>query len=174
MQDDLIAAYNKVAPLCWTQKEAYNRTIKQPAPRYYISARQATQILSKMVRGDFFFVKSMHKNKQRLYFSLFDKVMEMSEKSAFIGKPLYYIVQFAILQPAPEFFISDKQMQFIRLNLKNGRIADDGRTDNRIWANVYQRAKEKRRILREYRQERKRERELRNQLQSAEPSASHA
>lgn len=126
-QDDLIKAYNQVAYTCYSQAEAYKKAVKQPAPRYYITPKQAAQVISRMVRGDFELVNMMRPNKKRMYYSLMEKVTELSEKRAFIGKSLIYIVQFAVASPAPEFFTAPENMRCIRSYLKNGHFDDDGR-----------------------------------------------
>lgn len=126
-QDDLIKAYNKVAYQSWTQAEAYRKAVKQPAPRYYVSARQAAQVIAPMVKGDFEHVDLMQPNRRRMYYSLFEKVIELSEKRAFIGKSLTYIVQFAVSSPAPEFFVSASTLHRVRSFLKNGYINDEGK-----------------------------------------------
>lgn len=144
-QDDLIKAYNKVAPTCLMQDDAYKKTVKQPAPRYYVSAKQATQILSPMVHGDFTRVDMMLPNKRRMYYSLLEKVIELSEKRAFVGKPLTYIVQFAVSSPAPEFFISGGSFRIIRSALKNNRYDDEGRMINAKYRErAYEKLKKKR------------------------------
>lgn len=126
-QDDLIKAYNSVAPHCWSQREAYRKAVLQPAPRYYITPKQAAQVIAPMVKGDFEKVNMMLPNKRRMYYSLFQKVIELSEKRAFIGKSLYYIVQFAVASPAPEFFCSPDVLFMVRSYLKNNHYDDDGR-----------------------------------------------
>lgn len=129
-QDDLIKAYNSVAPHCWFQEDAYRRAVVQPAPRYYISAKQASQVLSPMVRGDFSRVDMMMPNRRRMYYSLLNKVIELSEKRAFVGKSLTYIVQFAVSSPAPEFFVGWETIRKVRTYIKHGQYDDEGRTRN--------------------------------------------
>lgn len=129
-QDDLIKAYNQVAPHCWSQSEAYEKAVKQPAPRYYISPRQAAQVISPMVHGDFEKVNMMLPNKRRMYYSLFQKVIELSEKRCFIGKSLLYIMQYAVAQPAPEFFVTGYSVEQVRRYIKKGYLNDDGRVVN--------------------------------------------
>lgn len=144
-QDDLIKAYNQVAPSCWFQEDAYKKAVKQPAPRYYISANQARQVLAPMVRGDFSRVDMMMPNRRRMYYSLFDKVIELSEKRAFIGKSLQYIVQFAVSSPAPEFFTSHHTMDKVRDFLKNNHFDDEGRAQNLPYRDKnYEKLKKKR------------------------------
>ncbi len=129
MHEDLMKAYIDVYASCWSQKEAYERTARHPAPRYYISPKQASQIISPMVRGDFELVDLMHPHKRNMYYALFEEVKKLSEQRAFIGKSLSYIMQYAVLQPAPEFFISWDHVKRIRLWLKRGIIGPDGKVD---------------------------------------------
>ena len=146
-QDDLIKAYNSVAPHCWTQEEAYEKAVKQPAPRYYVSAKQAAQVIARMVKGDFERVDMMLPNRKRMYYSLFQKVIEMSEKRDFVGKSLTYIVNFAVSSPAPEFFVSVYSIRQVRQFLKRGYFDDDGKVVNyRSRVTSYIKLKEKRRL----------------------------
>jgi hypothetical protein len=145
MQMDLIKAYNKVAQKSWTQMDAYMKAVKQPAPRYYVTAKQASQVISPMVRGDFSRVNSMQPNRKRMYYSLFEKVIELSEKRAFVGKSLQYILQFAVSSPAPEFFVSYHILRMLRSNILLGRVDDEGRIVNRPGCfKAYERMKKKR------------------------------
>ena len=153
-QDDLIKAYNSVAYQCYSQDEAYKRAVKQPAPRYYVSPKQALQVISPMVRGDFEKVDMMLPNRKRMYYSLFEKVVELSEKRAFIGKSLLYICRFAVISPAPEFFISHKAIANIRGMLKNGYYDDDGKISKTIPSRIraYEKLKKRRERIRAYRE----------------------
>lgn len=112
-RDDLMKAYRAIAPTCHSQQEAYEKVVKSPAPRYYVSPKQAYRKLEKMVVGDFSTVDNMKPNKRRMYYSLYDKLMEMSQKKEFLGKSLWFICQFLVSEPAPEFFIKPKNMMFI-------------------------------------------------------------
>lgn len=151
-QDDLIKAYNAVAPHCWSQSEAYEKAVKQPAPRYYITPRQAAQIISPMVRGDFEKVNMMLPNKRRMYYSLFQKVIELSEKRCFIGKSLTYIMQYAVSQPAPEFFVTGYTVEQVRRYIKKGYLDDEGKVVNyQSRDKNYGKLKAKRARLKDYR-----------------------
>ena len=145
MQDDLIKAYNQVAPHCWLQEEAYKQAVKLPAPRYYVSPKQAAQVIAPMVRGNFERVNMMMPNRRRMYYSLFQKVIELSEKRCFIGKSLTFIMQFAVASPAPEFFCSFEKLHEVRSFLKNGKLDDEGRVINhKSRIDCYERLKAKR------------------------------
>ena len=149
-QNDLIKAYNRVAPTCLMQSQAWEKTVKQPAPRYYITAKQALQVLSPMMQGDFTHVDMMIPNKRRMYYSLYEKTIELSEKRAFVGKSLTYIVQFAVASPAPEFFITSSSFRVIRSALKNNRYDDEGRMVNaKHRERAYEKLKMKRKRMKE-------------------------
>lgn len=151
-QDDLIKAYNKVAPFSWTQEEAYKKAVKLPAPRYYISPKQAAQVIAPMARGDFEMVNFMQPNKKRMYYSLFEKFTELSEKRMFVGKSIAYIMQYAVLSEAPEFFVSHHLLAKIRSYIKNGYLDEEGKVVNEKSRIVgYERLKKKRQALKEYR-----------------------
>ncbi|MCR5270568.1 MAG: hypothetical protein K6D91_06075 [Prevotella sp.] len=156
LQDDLIKAYNKVAHLCWSQAEAYQKTVIQPAPRFYVSPKQALQIISPMVKGDFSRVELMRPIKKRMYYALYDVVVKLSEKRQFVGKSLFYILQFAVLSPAPEFYISPVNFSLIRAGMIKGTISDDGRPmKTEAQKRSYEKLKKKRKELREYREKMK-------------------
>lgn len=102
---DLLEAYRQVAPYCLTQQQAWEHTVKSPAPRYYVSHKQAFQKVAKMIKGDFSEVNSMKPLRQSMYYSLYQTTLKMIDKREFAGKSLHYIMQFVICQPAPSFFI---------------------------------------------------------------------
>lgn len=151
-QDDIVKAYNSVANTSWTQEDAYKKVMEMPAPRYYVSAKQAAQILSPMVRGDFERVNLMKPNRRRMYYSIFKRVIELSERRAFIGKPLAYIVRYAVVSPAPEFFVSLSAIAKVRSFLKKGHFDDDGKCKSiPSREKAYEKLKERRNELKAWR-----------------------
>lgn len=130
MQIDLIEAYKRVSPHCWHQHEAYERMVKEPAPRFYVKPKHAATHISRMVMGDFSVVNSLSARKRDLYHALYKVVARLSEKREFIGKSLTYIMQFAVLEPAPEFFISPERARHLREFIKHGIIKEDGSIDD--------------------------------------------
>lgn len=156
MQDDLLEAYKKVQPTSWTNKDACSKVVKMTAPRYYISPKQAHQVISKMMKGDFDYVDIMRGNKKRMYYSLYHKCVELSEKRAFIGKSLWYIVHFAVTCEAPEFFLSPSTVARIRIWIRKGFIDDDGKSKQSPRnAVLEERRKKKKQALLEYRRMRR-------------------
>lgn len=113
MREDLMAAYREVVQSCWTQKEAWEKTAKHPAPRYYLTPKQAWDEMRRMVKGDFSRVDSLPTDVKRKYYSLFSKLEQLTQKREFIGKSLFYICQHLVVQPAPEFFIKPQTVRQI-------------------------------------------------------------
>ena len=48
-REDLAKAYRDVYPKCWSQQEVWDKIAKHPAPRYYITAKEAYEKLRRMV-----------------------------------------------------------------------------------------------------------------------------
>lgn len=112
-REDLMNAYRRIAPHCHSQKEAWEKTVSSAAPRYYVSARQAWDRLRHMIVGDFSEVDAMRPLKKEMYYSLFEKYIELSQKKQFVGKSLWFTCQFVVLEPAPKFFTKPKNLKFI-------------------------------------------------------------
>jgi len=126
MHLDLVEAYKQVAGACWTQRQAYERMVLQPAPRFYVTPKQAYQIIAPMVRGDFNSVNLMMPMRRKMYYELYGVVINMIEQKAFIGKSLWHIMQYAVLQPASRFYITPDRARIIRYWVKNGVFDDEG------------------------------------------------
>ena len=131
MYKDLIQAYKNVAPLCWSQQEAYERMVLEPAPRFYVTAKQAYHFITKMVRGDFERVNLMLPLRRSMYYALYDEFVKLSEKPSFYNKSVWFIIQHAVAQPAPRFYITAERAKHLRCWLKNGTIDNNGKVDER-------------------------------------------
>lgn len=112
-REDIMKAYCDVANTCHSQKEAYMKVAAHPAPRYYVSPKQAFERLRRMVVGDFTVVDAMTEPRRRMYYSLFDRLKKVSQRKEFIGESLHSICQFLVGEPAPEFFLSPESVQYI-------------------------------------------------------------
>lgn len=106
MREDLMKAYHEVYTKCHTQLEAYIKTVKHPAPRFYITPNRAYNMMSLMVKGDFSQVDSQDPLKRKMYYELFDKLNLLTQRQEFMGKSLWFICPFLVSQPASEFYIS--------------------------------------------------------------------
>ena len=113
MYDELMKVYCKVLREfdVRTQTEAFERTVRHPASRFFIETRRAYQNIYPMLRVDFSRIEKMKPLRQEMYRALYDVVMRLSQKRQFWGKSPYYIVKFAILEPAPRFYIGVEKMR---------------------------------------------------------------
>ena len=113
MYDELMKVYCKVLREfdVRTQTEAFERTVRHPASRFFIDTRRAYQNIYPMLRGDYSRLEKMKPLRQEMYKALYDVVMRLSQKRQFWGKSPYYIVKFAILEPAPRFYIGVEKMR---------------------------------------------------------------
>lgn len=129
MQADMIKAYCTVLKehQCWTYEDACSKAVKLPAPRYYVTPKQAHMVISPMMKGDFEMVNLMMPLRRKMYYSLFDTVVKMTEQRQYADKSLWHIMKFAVLQPAPEFFIKPHTLYCTRLLMKQGNIDENGR-----------------------------------------------
>lgn len=127
MQNDLIKAYCQSCPGSWTMQEACEKAVKLPAPRFYVTAKQAYQVISRMMKGDFRRVNKLKPLRKKMYYELFDVTVKLSESWQHAGKKLWSIMPFAVIHPASEFFISPHTLYCIRQEIRTGRIDDEGR-----------------------------------------------
>ena len=121
MRTALMKAYNEVYRFCWTQQEAWEKAVRQPAPRYYVSPKQAYLVLLPMARGERSHLDRMTPTKRRMYETLFSEVMDAAQTREFMGKSLWYICQYIVHRPAPEFFIDTESMRKTFRKLKSGQ-----------------------------------------------------
>lgn len=126
MRADMIKAYCKACEGSWTMQEACAKAVLMPAPRFYITPKQAYNVISTMVKGDFEMVDLYPPLKRKMYYELFDVVMRLTEKREFIGKSLWYIMPFAVIQPASQFFYKPHSLYCIRQEMKNYAGGEEG------------------------------------------------
>lgn len=142
MRVALMDTYRKVAPDCWSQQEAWEKTVRHPAPRYYITPKQAYQRLLPMLSGDKSEIDRLKPDRRRMYYSLYDKVIEMAQRREFYGKSLWHIIPWVITQPAPEFFIGTESLEKTFRFVKRGRFKG-----GRNWSDAFRLVKEERQTL---------------------------
>lgn len=113
MYDELMKVYCKVLGEydCRTQSEAFERTVRHPASRFFVDPRRAYQNIYPLLRGDYSRLEKMKPLRQEMYKALFDVVLRLSQKRQFWGKSPYYIVKFAVAEPAPRFYIGVEKMR---------------------------------------------------------------
>lgn len=139
LRRDLFAAYRDVTSRpCPSQAIAWHRTVRHKAPRFYVSTKRATNALYKIARGDFSELQKMPKLKQQMYTELYGVVLELYQKSEFVGKPLRYVISFAIARPASQFFVTTERVRFYFRNAKRYGIdftAKEARALNQQYTN---------------------------------------
>lgn len=113
MYDELMVVYRKVLREndYYTQTAVFDMTVRHPASRFFIDPRRAYQNIYPMLRGDYSRLEKMKPLRQEMYKTLLDLVMKLSQKPKFSGKSPFYIVTYAVQQPAPRFYIGVEQMR---------------------------------------------------------------
>lgn len=104
-REDLAAAYRKIYSKCRSQTEAWEKTVVQPAPRFYVTPKQCYEKMRLMVRGDFSEVDKMEPLRKQMYYDMFDILLEMTQQKEYLGHSLWFICQFLVNKPAPQFYL---------------------------------------------------------------------
>ena len=152
MRRDLMTVYRQVYPHCMEQWDAWVRTVESPAPRYYVSAKQACQIVTPMFRGDYRLFNKLSPLRQKMYKSIYDRVEKMSESWQYQGMSIWAIMPHALNSPAPQFFILPQTMKKMFERKRAKRYTEDGRM---IYTESFLRAQEKLREKRRLAKEQK-------------------
>lgn len=129
---DMMNVYKEVYSSCWSQREAWEKTIHHKAPRYYISPKRAYLTLSPMFfYGDFSALEKMKPARRRMYMSLYETVKKLANKPSYVGMSLRKIISYAISQEAPEFFVDWESMRKSFRWVKKGIEKDEGIEDSK-------------------------------------------
>jgi len=121
LRKDLMEAIRECSDgSAWYVHQIWKKAVRRPAPRYYVTAKQAYQVLLPMVEGDYTGLEKMSPRRQRMYRSLYNVVMELASKPQYYGKSLWFLIPFAVTTPAPEFFISEKWARLIYMEEMRG------------------------------------------------------
>ena len=112
MKNDLMRVYREVVGQysCRNQTEAYELTVRHQAPRYYVDARWALQVISPMTRGDRSRLEKMSPLQRQMYDDLFETVLRLKQVEKYWDSSLYELVRHAIQEPAPRFYIDTDRM----------------------------------------------------------------
>ena len=105
---DLMQSYREVYPTCSSQTEAYEKTVNHAAPRYYVGLCSAYSYILNITKGKHEKYKSYSRNKIEMFNSLYAEVVRLSGEKDFCNMNLHNLVAYAILRPAPSFFITKK------------------------------------------------------------------
>ena len=122
MSEDLRVAYRSVMNRydIRTQQEAYERTVCEPAPRFYVNGHSAYYIIRPMLCGDYSKLERMLPLRQEMYKALLEVVLRLSRKREFHGRSPYYICKFAVNEPAPRFYIGVEKMRKVFRKWRKG------------------------------------------------------
>lgn len=121
LRSDLMEAIRNCSDgSAWFVNQIWKKAVRMPAPRYYVTPKQAYQVLLPMVEGDFTSYEKMTPRRKRLYKSLYDRVMAMAGKPQYQGKSLWFLIPFVVASPAPEFFVSEKWARLIYMEEMRG------------------------------------------------------
>lgn len=112
MKNDLMKVFREIASSyeCKTNWEAWEMAVRHPAPRFYCDVRRAHQYISPMLRGDRSQLQRLSPLKREMYEALFEVVMRLWQKEKFWGKSLNYVLRYAVMEPAPRFYIKKIRM----------------------------------------------------------------
>ena len=112
MKDDLMKVFREISGSysCRKNWEAWKRVVEHPAPRVYVDSLRAHLVISPMLHGDRSRLEELSPLKQQMYEALFETVMRLWQKPSYWGRSLNYVLQFAILEPAPRFYIKPVRM----------------------------------------------------------------
>lgn len=112
MKNDLMKVYRKVVSHfeCNNTWQAWELCVKEPAPRFYIDPRRAHQRIAPLFYGDRSKIENLSPLRQEMYMALFETVQRLYQKPSYWGKSLNYVLRFAVLEPAPRFYISTIRM----------------------------------------------------------------
>lgn len=115
MERDLIKLYRQETSkyTYMFQSDVYNIILNHPAPRYYVTPEWAYKRIKGLQYGDTSCLDGLNPLKKEMYLSLFETVKRLSEKPSFRKKTLHYILQYAVLEPAPKFYIGISRMGVI-------------------------------------------------------------
>lgn len=129
---DLMQSYREVYPTCSSQTEAYEKTVNHAAPRYYVGLCSAYNYILNITKGKHEKYKSYSRNKIEMFDSLYAEVVRLSGEKDFCNMNLHNLVAYAILRPAPSFFITKKTFKLIYNSIKrNGLENKDNNNSNK-------------------------------------------
>lgn len=141
MREDLMRCYREIAPNCITQAGAWRKTVLHPAPRYYVSARQAYQQINLYLQGRTEEIDKMKPLHRERWMCLIQEVLKIAQEPEHQGKPLTELTKIAVERPAPQFFIQPERMKSLFRNTKYNRYDKNGilikdyerRSNNNKW-----------------------------------------
>lgn len=108
---DLFEAFKRIiddTPFPIRLKDVLPRTVCQPAKKFYISSRNAMEMVVRLRNGE---IIDMTPERSRLFRNIMDLVAEQELKKP--GTPLRNIIEEVIDMPAPEFYLKPSSAKII-------------------------------------------------------------
>lgn len=120
---DLMANYRQVVSEgdCTSMKQAFRRVIARPAKRFYVSSDRAYHVLLRMRKVGVKALNGMTKEHRMMFIDLWAVIQRMKNMPLFREASLYFIVDLAIAQPAPRFYITVETLKKIFYQWKRER-----------------------------------------------------
>lgn len=116
---DFMAAYRNVAMRCSTNIEAYRLAIKQPAPRFYVTAEQARHHVRLYAQPA---GRASRKISRDCTLRMYDEITRRYNEYMESGKGRFMttlqVLNKILSEPAPEFYITLSTAQSYFLNAK--------------------------------------------------------
>lgn len=84
-------------------------TVNTPASRFWVSAERAMVVVARMYKGDT--LEDMRPSKQEMFKEIFQRVVRLREQMP--DTPLLHIVEMAVTQPAPKFYLTPQSAKVI-------------------------------------------------------------
>ena len=106
---------------CISLRQAFRRVIARPAKRFYVSSDRAYHVLLKMRKVGVNALHGMTKEHRMMFIDLWAVYQRMKRMPMFRKASLYFLVDRAIGQPAPRFYITPETLKKIFYKWKRER-----------------------------------------------------
>jgi hypothetical protein len=110
---EMLAVYRKVAPDCFSQKQALERVVRHPASRFYIQAHTAYNKLRHVFNGYSTELMADKECDKRMYEEIYKRVLELANNPENYGMSLNKLCEIVVEQPAPEFYMSPSTFRLL-------------------------------------------------------------
>lgn len=104
--EELMRIYREVAPTCITERQAIERVINHRSSRFWITPHAVYCKLLGVFSGRLDSLPVTKDNELRMYTELMGRVMRLSQKPEHLGKSLRVLCEIAVMEEAPEFYMS--------------------------------------------------------------------
>lgn len=128
MISDLLDVYNEVAPDSLTPAIAYERVVKHPAKRFYITPKQVYQRVNNYIKGKTEVITSLKPIQQQQFYDLIKVMIRLQRQGCNRDKGLMHLCRLAVMEPAPRFYIKPTTFSTILSQYIQGQLDEYGRS----------------------------------------------